>query len=122
MKVPDLQISSILYLNKGKFELIRHFGLLQIRISSDSFVVPRHSNLSGLESILYLIDYQVTVRQAILGPVIVSLFTRVASVERYLFLLLIQARLVQQNRHELRTDWPNRTQMNSGQTGPTEYT
>ena len=26
MKVPDLQISSILYLNKGKFELIRHFG------------------------------------------------------------------------------------------------
>ena len=52
MKVPALRISSISLLNKDKIELIRHFGLIQLRISSSSFGVLRHLNSFGLDCIL----------------------------------------------------------------------
>ena len=51
MKVPAL--SSIpQFQKKAKVELIQHFGKLQLRISSSSFGVPRHLNLSGLNCIV----------------------------------------------------------------------
>ena len=53
LKVPVLQVSSIPWLNKGKFELIQHFGLLQLLISYSSFGVLRHMNLTGIDCIIY---------------------------------------------------------------------
>ena len=42
IKVPAPRTSSIPYLTTDQLELIRHFGLLQLRISSSNFGVPRH--------------------------------------------------------------------------------
>ena len=48
MKVPILRISSIPWLNMGNVELIRRFGLLQLRISSSQFGCPEALELVGL--------------------------------------------------------------------------
>ena len=46
-------MSSISELNNVKFEIIQHLGLLQLWISSSSFGVRRHLNLSGLDCTLF---------------------------------------------------------------------
>ena len=46
LKVPAFRISSIPWLNKGKFERIQNFRLLQLRIRPSSFGVLRHWNFS----------------------------------------------------------------------------
>ena len=61
-KVSAVHISSVPQLNKGKFELIWHFGLFQFRISSSSFGIPRDLNLSGWDFVCFdLFDFVKTV-------------------------------------------------------------